>query len=425
MLTATALLLTGHGMQLTLLPMRAEALGVSASAIGLSASLYFVGFVVGCLLVPRLMGRIGHIRTFAVFTAVMLCSILALELTTYWPAWLLLRFFTGLGVCSLYAVIESWLNSHSDASNRGKILSIYTFVVLTAMTAGQFLINVGPVTSSVPFSVAALCLALAILPVGLTRRPEPQAVEYTKTSFTLLYQRSRSAFAGALLSGLVVGSFWSLGAVFAQRYMDSQMGVTVFMSLAIAGGALVQYPIGWLSDRVDRRRILLALTLGTLLASVAVATGALRPWFLPAVGLFGAFAMPLYAMSLATAADVCEGHEFVAIGSTVLLLNALGAVSAPILLGPLMSYFNATALFWGFAATCVVFSVYFVVQMRAPRAVTLAQQTPFEVAATEAAPVGFELDPRTYQPAHEPIDEKSGEGESVNPAPPTPPKVAE
>ncbi|MDX1732879.1 MAG: MFS transporter [Halioglobus sp.] len=183
--------------------------------------------------------------------------------------------------------------------------------------------------------------------------------------------------------------------------MESQMEVALFMSLAIAGGALVQYPVGWLSDRVDRRRILLALAIGGLLTSAAVAASPLQPWFLPAVGLFGASVMPLYAMSLATAADVCEGGEFVTIGTSVLLLNALGAVSAPLLLGPLMTGLSATSLFWGFAVICGCFSVYLAAQLRSPRAIALDQQTPFEVAATETAPVVLELDPRGHLDAQE------------------------
>ncbi len=395
LLFSTALLLVGHGMQLTLLPLRAESLGISSFLIGVSASAYFLGFVAGCLTVPRLVGRIGHIRAFSVMTGLLLTAILALDLVGYWQAWLLLRFMTGVGICGFYSVIESWLNSQADAASRGKVLSVYTFITLAAMTAGQFMINVGPVSSSVPFTVAALCMALAILPVSMTRRMQPEPVESPRVGFTLLYSRSRSAFAGALLSGLVVGSFWSLGAVFARRYMETQMDVTVFMSLAIAGGALAQYPVGWLSDRVDRRWVLLMLALCGALASLAVALSTAQPWFLAAVCLFGATVMPLYAMSLATAADVSEGREFVAIGTSVLLLNALGAVAAPLLLGPLMTQFNATALFWSFSAICALFVVYLAVQLRTPRTIALEAQVPFEVAVTETAPVAFEMDPRT------------------------------
>jgi MFS family permease len=395
LLISTALLLTGHGMQLTLLPLRAAENGLPELLIGLSASSYFLGFVAGCLWNPRLVARVGHIRAFAVFTAAMIAAILCLDLVDYWPAWLLLRFLTGAAICGLYTVIESWLNSRGGPETRGRLLAVYTFITLSAMTGGQFLINVGPVSSATPFTVAALCMALAILPVGLTRRMAPQPVEPTQTGFKLLYSRSQSAFAGALLSGLVTGSFWALGAVFASRYAETQLDITLFMSIAIAGGAVVQYPVGWLSDRVDRRRVLLLLTLGMLLSSAAVALSTGRPWFLVSIGLFGACAMPLYAISLATAADVSEGDEFVTIGTSVLLLNALGAAFAPLLLGQLMTHLAATALFWSFAVLCTLFAVYLWLQLRTPRAVPVTGQTPFELAANDTAPAAFEMDPRT------------------------------
>lgn len=397
LLLSTALLLTGHGMQLTLLPLRASHEGIADSMIGFSASCYFLGFVVGCLAIPAVIARVGHIRAFAVLTALMISAILALELAGHWGVWLVLRFFTGVAICGLYSVIESWLNSQASARSRGRILAIYTFITLAAMMGGQFLINVGPIESSVPFTVAALCMALAILPVGLTRRLAPEPVAATRVRFSLLFSRSRSAFAGGLLSGLVVGSFWSLGALFARHYTDSQFDVTLFMSAAIAGGAIMQYPIGWLSDSFDRRRVLLLLCLGGLLMSVTVALSPQQTWFLPAVFLFGAAVMPMYAISLATAADVSESSEFVEIGTSVLLLNAIGAALAPLALGPLMALIDATALFWAFAGICALFASYLALQLRAPRAISVDAQTPFGVAANEAAPVGFEMDPRTQE----------------------------
>ncbi|MCB1844632.1 MAG: MFS transporter, partial [Halioglobus sp.] len=258
---------------------------------------------------------------------------------------------------------------------------------------------------AIPFMVAALCMALAIIPVGLTRRLAPEPVAPASTGFSLLLNRSRSAFAGALLSGLVAGSFWSLGAVFAQRYTATQMEITLFMSAAIAGGALMQYPIGWLSDRIDRRRVLCFLAIGGLVTSAAVAVGTGQSWFLPVVALFGACVMPLYAISLATAADVSDASEFVAVGTTVLLLNALGAAVAPLLLGQLMTHYAATSLFWSFSLMCGLFALYLARQLRLPRDITVDEQIPFAAAGVDAAPASFGLDPRasddTPEPAHD------------------------
>jgi len=403
LLLSTALLLVGHGMQLTLLPLRAGVNGMSEFMIGVSASCYFLGFVAGCLGISRLLARAGHIRGFAVLAALMISAVLCLEMLDNVTAWLLLRFLTGAAICGLYTVIESWLNSQSTAGTRGRILALYTIIVLGSMLAGQFLINVGPAQGSVAFTLAALFLALSIIPVGMTRRMAPTPLQSATFRFSLLYKRSHSAFAGALMSGLVVGSFWSLGALFASRYSDSQADVTWFMSAAIAGGALLQYPIGWLSDRIDRRYVLMWLCLTGAASSIGVALTAQHPAFLLVVFLFGATLMPIYALSLATAADVSSSEEFVEIGTSVLLLNALGAALAPLPLGQVMSLFGPSALFLAFGATCLVFAGLFLVLTRTPRAVSVADQTPFTAAASDVAPLSFELDPRgAEEPGPEP-----------------------
>ncbi|MDO8861274.1 MFS transporter [Haliea sp. E1-2-M8] len=395
LLFSTSLLLVGQGMQLTLLPLRATTNGLSDFLIGVSASAYFLGFVAGCLLIPRIIAKVGHIRSFAVLTALMISAILTLEMLDGWLPWLTLRFLTGAVICGLYTVIESWLNDQTSADSRGQVLAIYTFIILASMAIGQMLINVGSADSSTPFTLAAIFMALAIVPVGLTSRLAPAPLKATRFRFNLLYRRSRAAFAGTVLSGLIVGSFWALGAVFARRYGSSTADVTWFMTAGIAGGALFQYPIGWLSDRIDRRFVMVFLSIAAVATSAAVALTVTHELHLLAVFLFGAVTMPLYAISLATAADNSSAEEFVEIGTSVLLLNALGAASAPILLGQLMSLFDATALFWSFAALSTLFSVYLAVQTRDKgQVVTSKDHVPFSAAAPEIAPTGLGIDPR-------------------------------
>lgn len=394
LLISTSLLLIGHGMQLTLLPLRGSINGLSEFQIGMSASSYFLGFVAGALFIPRIIAKVGHIRSFAVLTAIMTSALLGLEMLDGWGPWLVLRFFTGAVICGLYTVIESWLNDQASPQSRGQVLAIYTFIVLMSMAAGQGLINVGPSSSSTPFTLAAIFLALAIVPVGLTSRLAPAPLESTRTRFSLLFRRSRPAFAGTMVSGLVVGGFWSLGAVFAQRYSQSLGDVTLFITAAIAGGALFQYPIGWLSDQVDRRLVMLALCVLGALASAAVAFSVGQPWHLAAVFCFGACVMPMYAISLAMAADNSSSKEFVEIGTSVLMLNALCSAIAPLLLGQAMTAFNPAALFWGSAMLCSLFALYIGIQCLRTERLPAAQQTPFEAAVLESAPTAFDMDPR-------------------------------
>jgi MFS family permease len=403
LLLSTAMLLIGHGMQLTVLPLRAAANGMPDSEIGLTASAYFFGFIIGCLYVPRLITRVGHIRVFAVLTAILASSILFLELIDSWLVWMLLRCCTGIAICGIYTVIESWLNTTTSPTNRGQILSVYTFIVLGSMAAGQLLVNVGPIDTSIPFIVAVLFLVLAIIPIGLTRSLAPNPVEPAHPSFALLYKKSHSAFAGALVSGLIAGSFWSLGAVFVSFYSDTQLQVTWLMTATIAGGALLQYPIGYLSDKVDRRIVMALLCLCGAISSVLVALYA-ATWAAPLVlFLFGATIMPIYAIALATAADVSEPDEFVQMGTSVLLLNAVGAVIAPLFIGQLMSLWQPSALFWSAAVLAIIFAGYIFAQLGHSRSVTVEEQTPFNAAASAMAPTSFDMDPRAQE---EPADEE-------------------
>jgi len=394
LLLSTALLLIGHGLQLTLLPLRAVSLGMSDAIIGFTAALYFLGFAIGCLGMPVVISRAGHIRAFAVASAMLICCLIALEFFSNWLAWSLLRFITGFAISGLYAIIESWLTSQSTASTRGQILATYTFITLIAMLLGQFLINVGPASSSLPFDVAVLFIAMAIIPIGLTRQPNPAPVEATQVGFLKLYSRSHSAFAGALLSGLCVGSFWSLGATYAQKAGYSVSGITLFMSTAMLGGMVAQYPVGWLSDKIERRWVLVMLSIGVAASAAVVSLLLQHRLQLISIFLFGAMALPIYAISLATAADVSTDDNFVEIGTSILLLHAIGAVVTSIAVGHLMTVAGPNALFWSMSLGCCICAVYLLVQLRTPRAVPTSEQVPFSPAATDTAPGAFELDPR-------------------------------
>lgn len=411
LLFSTTLLLVGHGMHLTLLPLRAAALGHNETLVALEGSAYFAGFVIGCISAPHLIARAGHIRSFAVLASIMTVGLLLLSLVDHWVAWMLLRAAIGIAICSLYTVIESWLNDQADPASRGTVLSVYTFLVLIGLATGQLLVNASPVSSATPFILVAMFITVSVIPVGMTRRLAPAPVEPTRVSFRRLFQRSHSAFFGALLSGMVSGCFWSLGALYAQRMLDSTADITLFMTLAVAGGALSQYPMGRLSDRFGRPKLLVLLCVLGAASCSAVALATDRTLLLASIFAFGATTMPLYAMSLANAADRSERHEFVEIGSSVLLLNGLGAVFAPLVLGRVMAYTVPSAVFWGCAGACAITGLYILRRLRYSEAAT--DPAPFKAAASAAAPASFELDPRAAAGTSEPsgaadLEDRSG-----------------
>ena len=392
LLLSTALLLIGHGMQLTLLPLRAASLGHSELQIAFGGSAYFAGFVLGCLVVPRAIARVGHIRSFAVLASAMGSVLLFIGLNDNWLVWAGLRALVGVSICGLYTVIESWLNDQATPENRGQILSVYTAIVLTGMAGGQLLVNLAPVTEAVPFMLLAAVIALSVIPVGLTRSLAPAPIESTRSRIRLLFRRAPIAAIAAIAAGAITGSFWSLGAVFARQSFDSLEQVTLFMIATILGGALFQYLFGWLSDRVGRNTVLLLLgVLGTV-SSLAVVRADSAQRLLAAAFAFGACVMPMYSMALAAAADNSLRHEFVEVGTSVLLLNALGAVLAPLAVGQLIARFGPSGLFLGCAACSALAALCFAILFR--RKPLVDDVEPFSVAATDRAPTSFDLDPR-------------------------------
>jgi len=201
--------------------------------------------------------------------ATFICSFLVLSLCDGGVLWIVVRFVLGTAMCGAYTVIESWLTAQTDPKAHGRVLSIYTVIVLASMALGQYLLNLTDSNPLHPFILVSLMVGLAIIPVSLTRSPAPAPVPATRFSFSKLYRRSHTAFAGALGSGLIMGSFWALGAVYVLGLTNDPSFVPWFIAANIVGGALAQYPIGVASDRIDRRHVLTFLCVaccGTALA---------------------------------------------------------------------------------------------------------------------------------------------------------------
>ncbi len=394
LLLSTALLLTGHGLQLTLLPLRAELLEFGARTIGLTASAYFAGFALGCFAGAQVIRRAGHIRSFAILAAVNTAALLALNMTDLPWAWLALRFATGIGIAGLYMVIESWLAERAEASNRGRLFSIYTVINLSTLTLGQLLINVGDVGGGLLFSLAAMFMVLSIVPVSATTSLQPAPVARIGVRIGLLFGSAPTAAIGALTSGLVTGAFWALAPVYTSRMGLDIAQTTVFMSATIIGGAVFQYPLGVLSDHHDRRFVLTAVLLACAFASALLGVaGDLGAVPLYGFGfVFGGTAMTIYALAVAHANDHTADSDFVQIASTVLLLYALGAVAGPIAAAAAMALAGAGGLFLFCAGAALLTAVLAMLRILVrPRQ---AAQAPFR-SVPDATPEAFALDPRS------------------------------
>ena len=352
LLLAAAILLCGHGLQLTLLPIRADRLGWSTGAIGVTGSAYFGGLVVGCVMIPGLVARIGHIRVFMVMGALATLALLGAGLVGAFPVWLLLRFGTGFAFAGLYMVIESWLSEASTRDNRGSVLAVYTIISLGGMALGQGLLGVADPDTLDLFALGAALLCLAIIPIGLTRMTAPHPLPSTRFDPRVLLAASPVAVLCALLGGCMNGAIWSVGPLVGRSFGLEGGAVGGLMSAAIMGGALCQFPVGRLSDRVDRRYVIAGLT-GV---GMAVAIGG---WLLSgnshyalfgAMFLVGACSIPIYALCIATASDNTD-LSMIQIGSSILIMYSIGSIIGPLIVAPLMTW-QGGASFFLFLAVC-------------------------------------------------------------------------
>lgn len=359
LLLGIGILLLGQGLISTVLTLRAAAEQYSDLLIGLIMAAYFVGYIVGTFYCPRLINRVGHIRTFAAVAAVGAVTIIAHGFVVNPWIWLAGRFLFGVCVVSVYMVVESWLNSRVDNTLRGQVFAIYTIVTLAALAAGQFLLLAGNILTLELFALAGALFTLSLVPIALTKIPEPAPVPVVEIDLKGLYAVAPLALIASLMAGLAGSAFFSLGPLFANHMGLSESAVAVFMAGTIAGGALLQWPLGRWSDRTDRRRVMTLAGFGALLAAIAmipVAEISLPAMMLLAV-VYGGLAFAVYPLSVAHANDRASAGDAIGISGSLLLAYGVGATVGPLLAGAFMEIGGPDGLVWFFAACWAVLGV--------------------------------------------------------------------
>ena len=351
LLTGVALLLLGSGLLGTLLAVRGSAEGFSDIFLGLIGSGYFAGFLAGSFIAPPMIRRIGHVRAFAFFAAGTAAATLLYGLVVTPTAWIALRVLTGTALVALYTIIESWLNSQAPREQRGRIFAIYMMVNLGALALAQQLLRLDEATAFTLFAVSAVLVCLAVMPVSATRLVQPEPGKAAHFSLRLLMRAAPLAVAGGLLSGLAMGAFWGMGAVYAGRIGLADDGVALFMSAAILGGALLQWPLGAFSDQRDRRLALAVVALAAALAAGLLAASSFAGyWAIGAVAIYGGLAFAIYPIAVALLVDHLAAGDLLTGSSGLLLVHGVGAAVGPLAAGLMMDWIGPQALPLHFAA---------------------------------------------------------------------------
>jgi MFS family permease len=389
LLISVSLLLMGNGLLGTLLPVRASLEAFSAVDIGILGSAYFLGFAAGCVYGPYLVRRVGHIRTFTAMATIASCTVLVHAFVLNPLVWWLLRAATGVCFAVLYMVIESWLNEKSSNENRGTVFSIYTIINLTVVTLGQMMLIFDEPSNFMLFSLASILVSLAAVPVALSKSAEPAPIESVKIDFRKLYRTSPVGVIGCLGVGLTNGAFWALAPVFAQGDSSDVATIALFMSVVVIAGAVGQWPLGRLSDRIDRRRVIVLACGGAVVAAVLLA------WLDTAQGglllviafAYGLFAFPLYSLCVAHTNDFAEQSRYVEVACGLLLVYALGAVIGPIVASVFMRFIGAGGLFAYTACVHICIIIYAIHRLRQRAVTPLAEHITFADAMRVAGTV--------------------------------------
>ena len=345
LLLSYGLLLLANGLFGTLLGVRATIEGFPSEITGVVMSGHFVGLFLGALFAIRVVSNVGHIRAFAAFASIMsvaaLCHILVVDA---W-VWFMLRVSTGFCMAGMVMVTESWLNERAEGANRGQVMALYMITNYLGAAIGQLLLPLADPAQFQLFCVVSIIYSLALVPVLLTRAMAPTPAQPVRASFRALWRTSPLGLVGACCAGANNASFFSLGPVFAHNVGMDISNTSLFMSIVLLGGLLMQMPIGRLSDRIDRRWVLVLVAAITCLAAAGMVVVRPGSWMLANAFVYGGMCFVVYSVSLAHTNDFADPDTRVQTASGLLITYAIGAVIGPIVTGALMGSFSPRAMF--------------------------------------------------------------------------------
>ena len=390
-LLSSGLVFAGSGLLQTMLPMRAELADFSTSMIGVLGTAYFAGFIGGCILGPRLIKNVGHIRAYSGVVALLaaLCILFPLWIDPYF--WAGIRFLNGVCLAITIMALESWLNDQASNETRGRILSLYIIISNSGWIAGQLGINLSSLVGTTLFILVTVAVCLSVAPVALTPTREPEPVPDARLDLKALFSLSPVGVIGCFLVGTAEGAFWSLAPVFGQQRGLEVLEVTLLMGAFVLGGTLSQWPIGRVSDDHDRRIVILPVALATVISGLAIAAlGSLATGPTLALALVhGALMIPIYSLCIAHVNDSAPTERFVQVSGGLLLVYSAGAALGPLAAAPLMEEFGPGGLFVFISAVLGVFGA------------VIALRLYFAREPTRQYPGRYAPSPRTTQSVYE------------------------
>lgn len=408
LIIGSAFLMVAGGINGLILPIRGLAEGFSAFSLGMLGTGWAVGYVLGCIMVPSVVARVGHVRSFGVMAAIAVISVLLSLLIIHPAAWIPLRALAGFSFAGGAMIVESWISERTDPTFRGRVFATYTMVNLAATTVGQLLLIIGDSTGYFFFILAAVFYACSLFPTALSTTTAPQPLIRPKLDLKSLWRNSPIAVVAVFLVGISNSSFGTLAAVYGRQIGLDIASIAFLVSITILAGALFQLPVGWLSDRTDRRAVLIGLAIIAGLADLFFLVIQPRDVavVLTVAAIFGAMIFAMYPVIVAHANDHADKTSFLKISSGLLLVMGAGSVLGPLIGGGTMAVLGPDFLFAPTLLAHVIMASFAAWRMTKRAAVEDVEKGDFVASSTVRmnTPETAAMDPRTDEDQISPDD---------------------
>jgi len=407
--TGYGIIMIAHGLQGNLLGVRSVIEEFSFIATGTMMSGFFIGYFIGANIVPKLVGKVGHIRVFAAFASMASLSILIHAVFVNPFIWTFGRFLTGFSIVGIFIVVESWLNDRANNRTRGQVLSTYMFITMIALAIGVLLLNFSSPERYEPFILISLLLSIALIPILLTKRKPPKFKKLSSIKIKDLYKISPFGTVGMFCTGFIHSCIFTLAAVYAAIINFTVFEISLLLFLITISGAIFQWPIGYYSDRYDRRLIIISCTFagtffcalsmtasGASLANMYLATsiGMDKIMFFVFVTLYAGLAIPMFTLNLAYVNDFIPKEKFVAAGGGLQIIFGLGAMGGPMLCSVFMNAYGANGFFVYLFIFHIIIGLFGMYRMTR-REIKENPDSTFTPLPRNITPLGIELDPAT------------------------------
>ncbi len=378
LLLGIMLLMVGNGVQGTLLGIRGSIEGFSPLQMSFVMSAYFVGFLFGSRMAPEMIRRVGHVRVFAALGSLISAVLILYAAIPDWIVWAILRVLIGFCFAGVYVTAESWLNNAASNENRGQALSLYMIVQMIGIIAAQTLINFADPAGFLLFVIPSVLVSLAFAPILLSVTPAPTFGTTRSMTIVELYNTSPLGVVGVFLMGGVFAAMLGMTAVWGSAAGLSIFEISVFTGAIYVGGLVFQYPIGWLSDKLDRRRLLVALlVIGSASAFAPIVFSLNFPWLVGVAVMIGGIANPVYSLLVAYTNDYLEQDQMAAASGGLLFVNGVGAILGPLGIGWLMGVVGPSGFFLVISALTGLLAIYGIWRMSRRPAPLVADTGPF------------------------------------------------